>query len=189
MDSDLFQVRSSTFHKTYRWVLVTWGFLLRHFQPSVGLVLWEYQMSSLIWVIGHLATSGHPANMPKAKYMVLKMSLAEARVKADLLQTQMLQKGCTIIPGEFQAISDELPQVLAYMSCISKTACFLVNCTPLSLQFGLNEEPKGSNGSHPSECDYQTPPSKLDTAPFWCTKPQPIRGLPTIEPMMFRRRQ
>ena len=85
MDSNLFQVRSSTFCETYRWVLVTWRFLLRNFQPSVGLVLWEYQMSSLIWVIGHLATSGHTANMPKAKYMMLKMSLAEAWAKADLL--------------------------------------------------------------------------------------------------------
>ena len=42
-------------------------------------------MSSLIWVIGHLATSGHTANMQKAKYMMLKMSLVEARAKTDLL--------------------------------------------------------------------------------------------------------
>ena len=55
--------------------------------------------------------------------------------------------------------------------------------------FGWNEEPKGSNGSRPSECDYRTPPSKLDTAPFWCAKPQPIRGFPAIEPTTFRRRQ
>ena len=52
------------------------------------------------------------------------------------------------------------------VSCISKTTCFSVNCTPFSLQFGWNEEPKGSNGSHPSECSNRTPPSKLDTAPF-----------------------
>ena len=76
-----------------------------------------------------------------------------------------------------------------YMSCISKTACFLVNCAPLSLQFGWNEEPKGLNGSRPSECDYRTPPSKLDTAPFWCAKPQPIRGFPAIEPVTFQCRQ
>ena len=72
-----------------------------------------------------------------------------------------------------------------YMSCISKTACFLVNCAPLFLQFGWNEEPKGLNGSRPLECDYRTPPSKSDTAPFWHTKPRPIRGFPAIEPMMF----
>ena len=69
------------------------------------------------------------------------------------------------------------------VSCISKTACFLVNCTSLSLQFGWNEEPKGSNWSHLSECDYRTPPSKSDMAPFWHAKPQPIRGFPAIEPM------
>ena len=75
------------------------------------------------------------------------------------------------------------------VSCISKTTCFSVNCTPLSLQFGRNEEPKGSNGSCPSEYDNQTPPSKSDTAPFLRAKPQPIRGFPAIKPVMFRHRQ
>ena len=32
MDSNLFHIRSSTFCKTCRWVLVTWGFLLTYFQ-------------------------------------------------------------------------------------------------------------------------------------------------------------
>ena len=36
MDSNLFQLKSSTFCETYRWVLVTWGFLLTYFQPSMG---------------------------------------------------------------------------------------------------------------------------------------------------------
>ena len=40
MDSNLFQLKSSTFHETYRWVLVTWGFILTYFQPSVGEDLW-----------------------------------------------------------------------------------------------------------------------------------------------------
>ena len=83
----------------------------------------------------------------------------------------------------------QVSRAMPHMLCISKTACFLVNCAPLSLQFGRNEEPKGSNGSHPSESDYRTPPSKSDTAPFWHTKPQPIRGFPTIEPVTFQRRQ
>ena len=29
-----------------------------------------------------------------------------------------------------------------YMSCISKTACFSVNCASLSLQYGRSKEPK-----------------------------------------------
>ena len=37
MDSNLFQLKSSTFHKTYRWVPITWGFLPTYFQSSVGL--------------------------------------------------------------------------------------------------------------------------------------------------------
>ena len=115
MDSNLFQFKRSTFCKTYRWVLVTWGFLPRHFQASVGQVFWEYQMGSLIWVIGHLATIGHTANMPKAKYMMLKMSLAEATVKTELLQTQMFQKGCSCSSSYFQAISNELTEILAYI--------------------------------------------------------------------------
>ena len=47
--------------------------------------------------------------------MQLNIYLNEARVKADFLQTQMLQKGCTITHSEFQAISDELTQVLVYI--------------------------------------------------------------------------
>ena len=39
MDSNLFQLKSNTFCKTYRWMLVTWGFLLTHLQPSVRLFL------------------------------------------------------------------------------------------------------------------------------------------------------
>ena len=35
-------------------------------------------------------------------------------------------------------------QETIYMSCISKTACFPVNCAPLSLPSGWNEELKGS---------------------------------------------
>ena len=31
MDSNLFQVRSSTFHETYRWVLVIWGIFTEAF--------------------------------------------------------------------------------------------------------------------------------------------------------------
>ena len=115
MDSNLFQLKSSTFFETYRWVPVTWGFLPRHFQASVGQVFWEYQMSSLICVIGHFATRGHTlkSNMPKANYMKLMLSLAEARVKATFLQTQMFKK-VAVSPAEFQKISDE-SQVLAYI--------------------------------------------------------------------------
>ena len=91
------------------------------------------------------------------------------------------------IPSGLTSLTTQ--DIFVYMSCISKTTCFLVNCAPLSLQFGRNGEPKGSNGSRLSEYDYRTPPSKLDMAPFWHTKPQPIRGFPTIEPVTFRCRQ
>ena len=36
IDSNLFQLKRSTFCKTYRQVPVTWGFLLTYFQASVG---------------------------------------------------------------------------------------------------------------------------------------------------------
>ena len=45
----------------------------------------EYQMSSLIWVIGHLFSKSQTSKMPKVKYMQLNISLNEARAKADLL--------------------------------------------------------------------------------------------------------
>ena len=85
MNSNLFQLKSSTFREIYRWVLVTWGFLLTYFQASVGLIFWEYQTGSLIWVIGHLATGCHTYKMPKANYMSLNISLAEATAEAVLL--------------------------------------------------------------------------------------------------------
>ena len=115
IDSNLFQLKSSTFHKTYRWVLVTWGFLPTYFEASVGLVFCEYQTGSLIWVIGHLATGYQTCKMPKANYMSLNISLAEARAEVVLLQTQMQQKGCICKSSKFQEILDRLCQVLAYI--------------------------------------------------------------------------
>ena len=115
MDSNLFQLKSSTFHKTYRWVLVTWGFLLMYFQASVGLVFRESQTGSLIWVIGHLATGCHTCKMPKANSMSLNISLAEAKVEAVFPRTQMHQKGCTCKSSTYQKISDRLCKVLAYI--------------------------------------------------------------------------
>ena len=96
-------------------MLVTWGFLLTYFQASVGFFFWEYQTGSLIWVIGHLATGCHACNMPKANYMSLIISLAEARAEAFLLQMQIHQKGCTCKSSKYQEISDRLCQVLAYI--------------------------------------------------------------------------
>ena len=49
--------------------------------------------------------------------MQLNISMNEARAKADFLQTQMLQKGCTITPSEFQTILGELTQVFGYIRC------------------------------------------------------------------------
>ena len=46
MGSNLFQLKSSTFHKTYRWVPITWGFLPTYFQASVGPYFWEYHVNS-----------------------------------------------------------------------------------------------------------------------------------------------
>ena len=47
--------------------------------------------------------------------MQLNISLNEARVKVDLLRTEMLQKGCSCTHSQFQAILDELTEVLAYI--------------------------------------------------------------------------
>ena len=50
-----------------------------------------------------------------------------------------------------QIICNEAAKFTSHMSCISKTTCFSVNCTPLSLWFGRNEEPKSLNRSRPLE--------------------------------------
>ena len=85
------------------------------FSSICGTLFWEYQIGSLIWVIGHLATGCQTFKMAKAKHMSLNISLAEARVQAVFLQTQMHQKGCTCKASKFQEISDQLCQVLAYI--------------------------------------------------------------------------
>ena len=48
MDSNLFQLKNSTFCETYRWVPVIWGFLLTYFKHLWDFFLWEYQIDSLI---------------------------------------------------------------------------------------------------------------------------------------------
>ena len=108
---------------------------------------------------------------------------------------ELTMEACGQLNHDVELNQDKIPnpdecitQPDMYMLCISKTACFSVNCIPLSLQFGQNDEPKGSNGSRPWECDYRTPPSKSDMAPFWRAKPQPIRGFPAIEPVTFQHR-
>ena len=53
--------------------------------------------------------------MPKHDYMKLKLSLVEARAEADLLRTQMHQFGCTCEGNVYQAISDRLCKLLAYI--------------------------------------------------------------------------
>ena len=47
--------------------------------------------------------------------MKLKLSLVEAGVEADLLMTQMHQFGCTCKGNVYQAISDRLCKLLAYI--------------------------------------------------------------------------
>ena len=53
--------------------------------------------------------------MPKCDYMKLKLSLVEARAQADLLRIQMHQCGCTCEGNVYQAISDKLCKLLAYI--------------------------------------------------------------------------
>ena len=91
---------------------VTWGFLPTYFQASVGLFFWEYQIGSLIWVIGHLAYICHIGNLPR-DYMNLNISLAEARAEAACLRAQMQQKGCACKSSTFQEISYRLCELLA----------------------------------------------------------------------------
>ena len=50
------------------------------------------------------------------------------------------------------------------VSCISKTACFLVNTFPSSMDEVRNRN--CSKQPHPSELDNRTPPTKLDRAQF-----------------------
>ena len=53
--------------------------------------------------------------MSKRDYMKLKLSLVEARGEVDLLRIQMHQCGCTCEGNVYQAISDRLCNLLAYI--------------------------------------------------------------------------
>ena len=55
VDSNLFQLKSSTFCKAYRWVPVTWGFLPTYFQAYVGVVLGipDRQLNLGYWSFGY----------------------------------------------------------------------------------------------------------------------------------------
>ena len=152
MDSNLFQLKSSTFCKTYRWVLITGGFLLTYFQASVGLVFWEYWTGSLIWLIGHLVTGYQTIKMPKEKYMSLKILLAEARAKAVFLQTQMHQKGAHVKLVNFSK--------------------FLTNCEKFWPAFNIknvwkNSWPKKEESLHPSLPQINKTWTTLTLRPFF----------------------
>ena len=53
--------------------------------------------------------------MPR-DYMSLNISLAEARVEAVWLRTQMMQKGCMCKSSAFQKLLDKLCKLLAYIA-------------------------------------------------------------------------
>ena len=53
--------------------------------------------------------------MPECDYMKLELSLVEARGKADLLRIQMHQRGYTCEGNVYQAISDRICKLLAYI--------------------------------------------------------------------------
>ena len=88
---------------------------MTYFQASVGLVSGNTRQGSIFWVIGHLATGCHTCNMPKANYISLNISLAEARVEAVLPRMQMHQKGCMCKSSTNQEISDRMCKVLPYI--------------------------------------------------------------------------
>ena len=100
------------------------------------------------------------SNIPNKNVLNIAEATAVSNIPSKISKKMFL-------PTTFlQYVKDKYEENSSYMSCISKTACFSVNCAQPSLQFGWNEERKGSNGSHPSECSNRTPPSKSDTAPF-----------------------
>ena len=114
MASNLFQLTSSTLPETERWVMVTWGLEMTYFHASVGhFCFWKYQMSSLIWVIGHLARDASNVKMPRHKpeHMTLRISLQESRAEVHLLRIRMFRHGCT---SDFQKCLDCLSLLLKF---------------------------------------------------------------------------
>ena len=114
----------------------------------------ECETSDRLTVIRLNTTSKPHKQDYKSKLMTSEHSLLPINPQQLTPAQTALQRLSEKHPDfEIQAVNTIRPPDIKYMSCISKTTCFLVNCTPLSLQFGWNEEPKGSNGSHPLECN------------------------------------
>ena len=82
MDSNLFQLKSSTFHETYRWVPVTWEFLLTYFQASVRLLFLGIPDRQLN--VGHWSFGFSLSNMDNFGRMMLYSNTQNARQIIEL---------------------------------------------------------------------------------------------------------
>ena len=58
------------------------------------------------------------------------------------VQTAIKRMSDKHLDFKIEPVNTIQPLEIEYMSCISKTACFSVNCASLSLQYGRSKEPK-----------------------------------------------
>ena len=74
-------------------------------------------MSSLIWVISHLArdTSSVKMSRHKPEHMTIRILLPEVRVEVHLLRIRMFRDGCTCKSSDFQKLSDCLSLLLKFI--------------------------------------------------------------------------
>ena len=74
----------------------------------------------------------HKSKLMTEKYLLLPLNPQQLTPVQTAIQ-RMSEKHPDF---EIEPVNTIPPLEIEYMSCISKTACFSVNCTPLSLQYG-----------------------------------------------------
>ena len=96
-----------------------------------------------------------PRHQPSERDQQAKEKL---RQKAKIKSHAYIQLGEKVLQTVHQTFAPDIPVILhlpalvnstidadtpptLYVSCISKTTCFLANCASLSLQYGWNKEP------------------------------------------------
>ena len=110
MDSNLFQLKSSTFHKTYRLVLVTRVFLQTHFQASVGLFFLGIPDEQ--FNLGHWSFPLTVSSMAPRKFTIDRIRTRKAIAKVITLKDKIYRSSGTLVGAKFTKASERLQYLL-----------------------------------------------------------------------------
>ena len=106
MDSNLFQLASSTLCKTKRWVLVTWGLEITYFQASVGQFF--FVSDSFYYRIASMP----PCRRQIPLYMTDRIRTRAAIVEVIKLKNKIYRSSGTLVAAKLTKASERLQYLL-----------------------------------------------------------------------------